>query len=387
VVRKRLTDRSIRQLRAPPGKRLVVPDGAMPGLYVRVTPGGVRSFCVVTRGPDGRQRWITLGKIEHLTVDEAREKAREVVKRVKAGIPEPTAPATFAEVSEGWYQQHVLKRGLKSATELRRILDKHVLPAWKDKPFVGIRRSDVAKLLDAVEESSGPRQADMVLSVVRGVMSWFSTRDDAYRSVIVRNMKRYHEPARERTLTDGEIRIVWRAAEAAGPYGAMIRLALLTGQRRAKIETMRWDDVVDGVWYIPHDTREKGVPPALPLPPQALAIIEEQPRICGNPYVLAGRGDGHFTGASAHKARFDAHVPIAPWRFHDLRRTSRSLMQRAGVSFEVGERTLGHETPGIAHVYARYPFEDEMGQALRLIGWLIENIIREHGPNILRFRD
>jgi integrase len=149
--------------------------------------------------------------------------------------------------------------------------------------------------------------------------------------------------ARARILDDEEIRAVWNGAEANGVFGAYIRLALLTAQRREKVAAMRWEDIgIDGEWRILAADREKGTAGALVLPEIALDIIKAQPRFASNPYVLAGRDGGHISGQSKRKAQFGAKVPIAPWVFHDLRRTARSLMSRAGVRPDVAERVMGH---------------------------------------------
>jgi integrase len=124
-----------------------------------------------------------------------------------------------------------------------------------------IRKSDVAALLDEVEDDHGARQADYVLAIVRGIMNWFATRHDDYVPPIVRGMRRTNpkERARNRKLNDGELRAVWKIAEANGTFGALVRLLLLTGQRRAKVVAMRWQDLaMDGTWTLPAEAREKG---------------------------------------------------------------------------------------------------------------------------------
>src|SRR5262249_19521398 len=154
-----------------------------------------------------------------------------------------------------------------------------------------IRRSDVAALLDEVEDDHGARQADYVLAIVRGVMNWYATRHDDYVPPIVRGMRRTNpkERARSRILTDDEIRAVWKAAEANGAFGALVRLLLLTAQRRDKVVSMRWHDIaLDGTWTIPVEAREKGTAGELMLPEMALDIIRAQPHLGDNPYVLAG---------------------------------------------------------------------------------------------------
>src|SRR5262249_1871942 len=150
---------------------------------------------------------------------------------------------------------------------------------------------------------------------------------------------------RGRILDDAELRAVWQQAEQNGTFGAIIRLALLTAQRREKIASMKWDHVtIDGVWNIPAEEREKGTGGALVLPDKAIEIIRAQHRIEGSPYVFTGqRTTRHFVGFSACKKAFDKRLPPMPgWRLHDLRRSARSLLSRAGVSSEHAERVMGH---------------------------------------------
>ena len=120
--------------------------------------------------------------------------------------------------------------------------------------------------------------------------------------------------------------------------------ALLTAQRREKVVTMRWEDLgLDGEWRIPTAEREKGTAGSLVLPEIALEIVKAQPRFASNPYVLAGRGSSYIQGQSKRKAQFDAKLPAMPnWTVHDLRRTARSLMSRAGIRPDIAERVLGH---------------------------------------------
>ena len=99
--------------------------------------------------------------------------------------------------------------------------------------------------------------------------------------------------ARTRILTDDELRAIWKQAEEPGPFGALVRLLLLTGQRRSKVASMRWEDVsLDGVWSVPTESRQKGTGRELVLPEMALDIIKAQPRFASSPYVLAGRYRG-----------------------------------------------------------------------------------------------
>ena len=145
-------------------------------------------------------------------------------------------------------------------------------------------------------------------------------------------------------LADPEIREIWREAESSATFGAIVRFALLTAQRRAKIVNMKFDAISeDGVWTIPKEPREKDSVGSVKLPPMALDIIRSQPALKNNPYVFAGRGTNCFCGFSKSKRRLDARLHnVEPWTIHDLRRSARSLMSRAGVSSEYAEKVMGH---------------------------------------------
>jgi integrase len=388
-VRKSLSDHAVRELK-PRAKRYAVPDPELRGHYVRVAPSGFKAFVVAARGPSGKQVWATIGAADALGIGEARERARAAILRIRDGEPpfaEPVKrPETFAEVAATWCKRHVDAKGLRSGHEIRRQLRRHVLPAWGGRPFVELRRSDIAELLDAVEDGAGARSADYILAIVRGIANWYAARHDTYQPPFVRGMRRSSpkERERKRVLDDDELRAVWQASATAGAFGALVKLALLTGQRSAKIRMMRWEDIgADGVWRIPAARREKGNGGELRLPPLALAIIQAQPRCGDNPYVLAVRGDGPLRGIEACKRRLDAETGVAGWTVHDLRRTARSLMARAGVRPDIAERVMGHAIGGVEGIYNRHQHQDEKATALAALAGLIERII---GANVVALR-
>jgi integrase len=376
-VRKSLSDKGVAALKARP-RRYSYADPQLTGHYVRVQPSGAKAFVTVAREPAGKQVWTTLGATDLMTIDDARELARETIKRVRAGLPAIEAKGeTFGAVAENWIRRHVEPKGLRSRPEIERLLARHILPTWKDREFTSIRRSDVAALLDHVEDKHGARQADYCLNITRALMNWFATRNDDYGPPIVRGMRRQSpaEQARARILSDGELLAIWKQAEANGIFGAIVRLLVLTAQRREKVITLRWGDVSDaGEWTIPRESREKDSARSLLLPEAALAIIRGRPRMGENPYVFAGRADGPVNGFSKWKAQFDAACGITGWRLHDLRRTARSLMSRAGVRPDVAERVMGHAIAGVEGIYDRHSYKAEKADALRRLAALINSI-------------
>ena len=316
--RRTLTDKSIAVLKV--AKRTTIPDPKLAGHYLRVTPAGAKTFVAVARDPRGTQVWHTIGSAKLHTLDEARD-ARTAMKAIKLGT-DRAGPQSFQSVAEECWR-HVDAKGIITSKEKRRYLDKHILPAWGGRDFTSIKRIDVAKLLDTIEDK-GPTAADGALGVIRSIMNWYTTRNDDYVSPIVRGMRRTDpkERARSRTLNDDELRAVWKEAEANGTFGALVRLLLLTGQRRTTVASMRWDDVsVDGTWTIPAEKREKGTGGELVLPEAALAIIKSQPRFVSNPYVLAVRYAGtHFANYG------DAAAPDATWQLTRQRAASDAAM-------------------------------------------------------------
>jgi integrase len=310
--RKSLSDIGVTNLKAR-ASRYVESDPELPGHYIRVQPSGAKSYVAVARNPKGKQVWHTVGATSLFGVAEAREKAREAIKAIKAG-EDRAPPESFEAVAAEWFKRHVLAKGLRSRSEIERFV-KHICRAWHGRDFNTIRRGEVAKLLDTMEDKHGARQADYALAVIRQIANWYATRHENYQSPIVKGMRRTNpkEQARARILDDDEIRAVWKQAEANGLFGAFVRLLLLTAQRRNKVAAMRWQDVsIDGEWRIPAEAREKGNGGEMVLPESVLEIIRAQPRFANNSFVFAGRGGAHFNSYSKSKAAFDAKVKIAP---------------------------------------------------------------------------
>ena len=385
-MRKTLSDKGVTALKPRP-KGYAYPDPELRGHYVRVQPSGAKSFVAVARDTNGKQIWHTIGAAELVKIDDAREQAREAIKRIKSGLtaiePLPVKPDAFKAVADNWLKRHVAAKKLRSQDEIRRVLEKYVYPQWADRDFISIKRSDISALLDQIEDTNGSRQADLALAHLRSIANWFASRDDDYVSPFVRGMRRHQNGARERILSDDELRAIWKQAEASGQFGALVRLLLLTAQRREKVATLKWADVENGVWNISTAEREKNNAGSLKLPPQALSIITAQTRLGENPYVFAGRGLGR-RNISQSKGRFDAKLPNMPhWTLHDLRRTARSLISRAGVRPDIAERVLGHAIGGVEGIYDRHRYDTEKAAALRKLAALVEGIVNPREDNVV----
>jgi integrase len=391
VRRQGLTDKQIAELPRE-RKRYTKTDPEQRALYLRVPPTGPIVFAVAERNNYGTKKWAKIGTTADMDIATARDRARTVIRRIKDGLPAfeppPRQPDTYRAVVEQWLELHVKKEGLRSHDEIKRLLDRHVLPFWGKRDFVDIKRRDINDLLDAIAKDSA-WNADHVLAVIRKTSAWFATRDNDYVSPFVTGMRRTKKEDRERDriLDEDELRKVWKVAKTNGPFGALVQLLLLTAQRRDKVVTMKWDDIKDGgVWEIASEPREKGNAGALRLPAAALAIVEAQPRVKGNPYVFAAsRGDGPLNGFNKRKAAFDKACGVTGWALHDLRRSARSLMSGAGVLSEHAERVLGHKQPGVEAIYDRYPYLEEKSAALIRLAAKIDNIVNPPADNVTPF--
>jgi integrase len=369
------------------------PDPELPKHGVRVRPHGPGTYTIITRDPYRKQRWVRIGSTAEMTIAQARDLARIVIRRIEQGLAPfeepPPQPESVAAVAENWLKRHVEKNRLRTGAEMRRVVEKYILPHVGGRNFVDLKRRDIAELLDHVEDRHGAHTADAALAVLRALATWVQSRDETYTPPFTKGMRRVPKAARVRAriLNDDELRAVWTAAGDAGAYGGMVRLALLTAQRRDKVASMRWDDVSpEGVWTIRTAPREKGNPGSLKLPEVALAIICTMPRFVSNAHVLAGQL-GAINNFSRAKEALDAASGVENWTVHDLRRTARSLMSRAGVRPDIAERVLGHAVAGVEGVYDRHHYRDELADALRRLAALIERIVNPPSGNVVALHE
>ncbi len=408
-----LTDRKLRGLApAKPGSRYEIADARMPGFRVRVSDmerhdgrAGSVSFILYARFPPStRPTRRTIGAYPTMSLADAREQARRWKDAIDRGLdPRPVsipplagdensgqqlACKTFGQVADKFLTKYVVK--LRSHQEYRSYIARNARQAWEHLPIDSIRRRDVALLLDAVEQRSGPVAADKLLAILSKLFNWWATREDSFASPIVRGMARTSPRARVRTrvLDDAEIRLVWKVASKTPVFGAFLQLALLTGQRRTKISTMRWDQITrSGEWTIPAAPREKGTGRKLQLSPLAMEILRSQPRENGNPFVFPGRDRNgkptSIAGYSDLKERFDRSVAACAgytppnWTIHGLRRTARTSLSRCKVPREISRMVLGHALPGVDGIYDQYSYWDDKADALQRLSERIEAILAD----------
>src|SRR5262249_11919800 len=250
--------------------------------------------------------------------------------------------------------------------------ERHVYPTLGARPIAEIRRSEIVGLLDRIEEGIGSAMATLTLAIIRKVMNWHATRSDDFLSPIVRGMARTQEKARDRVLTDDKIRKVW--GNGNGVFGAYVRFLLLTAARRNEAAQMTWAEMEGSDWTLPAARNKTGVDLVRPLSLAARQILEALPRR-GNYVFTTNDGLRPISSLSLFKRQLDAASGTQGWSLHDLRRTARSLMSRAGVPTDHAERCLGHVIDGVRGVYDRHAYHAEKAQAFEALAGIIERIV------------
>jgi integrase len=384
----KLTDKFIRGLEPPTTGNKIHYDSEITGFGVRTTRRGARSF-VLNYHANGVERRLTIGSYPAWPVAKARNRAKELRREVDNGN-DPMAKVepskTVGEVLDSFMERYAPGK-LRRPDHYADAFDRLIKPAIDKIGITDLRRRHVAEMLDAIEDNSGPVMATRALSYLRSALNWHATRDDEFTVPIVRGMARSSssDRARSRTLDDGEVRTLWPVFGQVGNFGLACRVMLLTACRRREVTEMRWEEVAGDEWTIPAGRCKTGRDHVVPLSGAARAIIDAQPQT--GPLAFPGKGGVPLSRGGNHKARIDGLAPgVVRWTVHDLRRTSRSLMSRAGVQPDVAERVLGHAIPGVRGTYDRHEYLAEKRDALEKLAGLIDSIINPSPPNVLTFR-
>jgi integrase len=356
-------------------------DERMPSFGLIVYRSGKRGYCIQYRHRGTSRRKAIDGV---LSLERARKRARQLLGEVAHGH-DPVGEEkkqrdaernTLRAVSLEFFARE--GRNLRSVYEWGRNLERQVFPVLGSRPISDIKRSDVVRLLDHIEDERGPAAAQTSFAILRRVMSWHSARTDDFRSPIVRGMSRYasKQNARSRILTDDEIRAVWVAAgKMDGPFPRLIKFLLLTSARRNEAVKMEWNEIVGTDWILPASRNKVKQDLCRPLSCAAQAVLAELPRFASSPYVFTVSGRIALRGHHRIKVRLDQLSGTTGWQLHDLRRTSRSLLSRAGISSDHAERCLGHAIPGIRGIYDRHAYRQEMLHAFEALASQIERIV------------
>ena len=247
-------------------------------------------------------------------------------------------------------------------------------------PVADIKRGQFTRVLDAVADHNGPVRADRVLSAVKTLLAWHSQRSD-YVSVLGRGGRRTSiaERARSRVLNDDELKAVVETAEQRGhdPFAAFVLFVLYTATRRGEAAGLHRSELSDDgkTWVIPASRYKSKRDTLVPLSEAAQRSLRRS-RCAATSVFSPDGGNRPIGGFADRKAEFDKLCGVSGYTLHDLRRTSRTLLSRAGVNADVAERCLGHSIAGVRATYDRHSFENEKRHAFEALAAQIERIVR-----------
>jgi integrase len=367
----------------PSDVRQEIPDRT-PLLYLIVQPSGRRRFCLRYR-INGQSRKVTLtaglslAEARKIAADSALDLERGVDPRDARRVARAKAAAAQADTVDhhvaAFLARHVSKLRPSTQVQHRHVFEDIVLPAWQGLTVHSVARRDVHELVEAVAETK-PVMANRTLAALSKFFNFLVEREVIAASPCAGVKRPGKEEARDRVLSDDEIKALWLACDAIGdPGGTCFKALLLLGQRRGEVAGMCRSEVDDeGVWHIPASRMKGKKAHDLPLSAKARALIDGVPIISGSDRVFSAM---QFSHAKEH---LDAIMkPKTPWRTHDLRRTVASGMARLGVPVAVCEKILAHRSgtfAGVVGVYQRYDFVKEMRAALDKWADAVDRVVR-----------
>ena len=415
--RKNLTDRLLKSLKPESGKLFDQMDTAVSGFGVRVSEN-CKTFILLTRYPgSSNPTRRALGEYDVMSLEEAREKAREWRKLIKKGIDprdveERRLKTSFAAVADE-FVVYIHRQKLRTADAMEHNL-KRLIERWGARPITEIGADDIRRVLHASVERGSKYQAFHDFALIRRLFNWaigtgkYGLEANPCRHLSTRDLIG-ERLARERVLSDGELRALWRATERLDyPYGPLYQLLLLTGLRLGEVCGAHWSefDLARREWTIPAERMKKvkgGAKPFMvPLTDAMLAVLNSVPRFNSGDFVFSNnygkqplkpnlfsdpkeRLDGIMLEELRKNAVDPKRITLAPFVNHDLRRSVRTGLSALRIGEEVREAVLAHVRPGIKGVYDKYQYLDEKREALTLWNARLRSIIEPPPPNVVEF--
>jgi integrase len=376
----RLTKSAIDTLPTPKSD-VVYWDASCPGFGVKVTPKGRKVFIILYRtgGAGSKLRKYTIGPYGRVTLHQARVAAQKVFA-AKLDGRDPAAEKREAkrrvvadrveDLLETFISQRLSQN--RSGGEIARLLRREVGKPWAGRSVHEITKRDVVEVLSAIEQRGAPGTANKTLKSIKTFLRWCVGRAVLDRSPAEGVPLPAKEVARDRVLDDTELaQVILAARKIGGPYGCIVELLALTGQRRQEVAGLRREelDLAPRIWTVPKARTKNAKAHIVHLSKQALAVLKRADQ--REPLVFSPLGTKIFQNFTHAKRLLDQLSGVTGWRLHDLRRTCVSGMARLGVAPHVADKILNHQAgtiSGVAAVYQRHDFLAERQAALDLWG-------------------
>jgi integrase len=286
------------------------------------------------------------------------------------------------------------KLDARAKERLKRDIERNLLPKWRNRSIASITRKDVLDLIDGIIARGAEIQANRTLARLRALFNWAIEKDRVAASPISCMKLPTQERARDRALSDEELRWLWQACDKVGwPFGPLVKLLVLTAQRRDEVGGMEWKeiDLAKRAWTIPRHRAKNDRVHEVQLSITAIEILQSLPRI-GEGLVFTTTGDTAVSGFSRSKRRLDSAMlkvkrakfgvcegdDIPAWTLHDLRRTAATGMARLNFPPHVVDKVLNHVSGairGVAAIYNRFEYLDERRAALEAWGQYVGNLV------------
>ena len=374
-------------------------DDSIKGFGAKRTKAGAVSYVLQFRmgGREAKTRRYTIGSHgSPWTPTTARSEAERLAILIAQGVDPGEAERqrrreavdlAFDNYADKFLEACVGKGWRRLVEQALRL---HVKPVLGAKPLPRLSRIDVVAVFDRMPRAHVANIRN-VFAVLRRLFRWAVSRGDIERSPMEGMETPPAVKPRDRWLSDEELGRIWiQAPKTHHCFGPIVRLLVVTGQRREEVSSLSWQELDrrERLWTLPGDRTKNGEPNRIPLNDLALAILDELAGSDAWPRhgrLFATSRGGAFTGYDKGKKKLDRLVsedggePVPNWRLHDLRRTLATGFQRLGVRFEVTEAVLNHvggSRAGVAGIYQRHDWKDEKREALALWNDHVSSIIR-----------
>ena len=365
-------------------------DIGLPGFGVKVTPRGRKVFLVMYRlaGAGSRLRKYTIGPYGRVTLPMARAQAQKIfAARLDGRDPAEEKKQSrrrlvvdrIDDLIEAFIHEHISQT--VSRNRISNLLRRDVIPHWGAKSIHEIKKRDVSDLIGLISQRNA-HAGHRLLKTLKTFFRWCVGRAVIDFSPVEGLSTGYRESSRDRVLKDRELAaIIIAARQMPPPYGGIVELLALTGQRRQEVSKLKWDELDEKsrTWSIPGSRTKNKKAHIVHLSEPAWQVIAQRPV---GTYVFGTSGAKHFQAYSTSKRALDTLSGITGWRLHDLRRTIVSGMARLGVPPHVADKILNHQAgtiSGVAAVYQRHEFLAERKEALDRWGAHVEHIVRTFG--------
>ncbi len=391
------TDRTVANLKPKGQKQVDYFDAATRGFGLRVSPGGTKTWfvkyvfdSVQRRDRLGDYPAVKLAEARTMALDIKHKLAHDIDPRVERRMARAKRRDIFAGVADEFIERYASmnRRGWEAA----QIIQRELLPLWGDRAIANITRRDVIEVLDGVMDRGTPYAANRLLAVIRKLFNWAIERGVIETTPVANISAPGKETKRDRVLSDDEIRTLWRGCdEVDWPFGPFAQLLLLTAQRRGELASAKWDDLhdLDGtepVWILPREATKSDRTHSVPLSTQAARIFTDLPHTGEHVFSTGRRGDKPLLGFSGAKRRLADVTGLSNWRYHDLRRSSASIMARLNTPPHVLSRVLNHapsKQEGVTAVYNRYGYEPEKRHAIETLGQFVDDLIEPKPEKVI----